>query len=145
MTYTLSNDLNRNFDSVSHSKTKEDARHHIGFRVTASEKQELLRLAGRKPLSRFIRDTLLQGVQRTRKAYRKPKRDDVLLCKVLAALGNSRLSSNLNQIAKAANRGALPVTEELSLDLQSACLDIRAMRMALMMALGFQTSPDQGE
>jgi len=65
--------------------------------------------------------------------------------KVLAALGNSRLSSNLNQIAKAANRGALPVTEELSLDLQSACLDIRAMRMALMMALGFQTSPDQGE
>jgi len=142
MKHTSHNYLNRNFDSVSSTKTKEDACYHIGFRVTASEKQELLRLAGRKPLSRFIRDALLEGMQRTRKAYRKPKRDDVLLCKVLAALGNSRLSSNLNQIAKAANRGALPVTEELSFDLQSACLDIRAMRMALMMALGFPTPSD---
>lgn len=146
MTHTLPNNLNRNFDTVSGNKTKEDACHHIGFRVTASEKQELLRLAGRKPLSRFIRDTLLDGIQRTRKAYRKPKRDDVLLGKVLAALGHSRLSSNLNQIARASNRGALPVTEELCADLQSACLDVRAMRMALMMALGFQKTPsEQGE
>lgn len=145
MTHTSLNDLNCNFDAVSGRKTTEHACHHIGFRVTATEKQELLRLSGRKPLSRFIRDALLDGMQRRRKAYRKPKRDDVLLCKVLAALGHTRLSSNLNQIAKAANRGALPVTEELSEDLQSACLDIRAMRMTLMMALGFQAPPEQGE
>jgi len=141
----MNHTLQKNFDTVSQTHKTEDASFHIGFRVTASEKQELIKLAARKPLSAFIRDELLGQIQRKRKAYRKPKYDDVLLGKVLAALGNSRLSSNLNQLAKASNRGVLPVTDELSEDLQSACLDIQAMRMALMMALGFRSSSNQGE
>lgn len=63
----------------------------------------------------------------------------MILCKVLAALGNTRLSSHLGEIAKAARLGALPVTDDLVMDLESACLDIRAMRISLMMALGFKT------
>ena len=141
----MNHTLHKNFDMASQIEKTEDANQHIGFRVTPSEKKELITLAGRKPLSAFIRDQLLGQIQRKRKAYRKPKYDDVLLGKVLAALGNSRLASNLNQIAKAANRGALPVTDELSEDLQSACLDIQAMRMALMMALGFHSPSNQGE
>lgn len=141
----MNHTLHKNFDIVSQIEKTEDADQHIGFRVTVTEKQQLIRLAGRKPLSAFIRDELLGSIQRKRKAYRKPKYDDVLLAKVLAALGNTRLASNLNQIAKAANRGALPVTDELSAELQSACLDVRAMRMALMMALGFHAAPEHGE
>ena len=79
---------------------------------------------------------MLDGIQRTRKAYRKPKRDDVLLGKVLAALGHSRLSSNLNQIARASNRGALPVTDELTEELRNACALIIAIRHDLIDALG---------
>jgi len=137
--------LNHTFDTSSKTQHSNHVTHHIGFRVTPYEKARLHKKAGSKPLSAYIRTQLLGDDVTPRKARRAPKRDDVLLCKVLAALGNSRLASNLNQIAKAANRGALPVTEELSGDLQSACLDIQAMRMALMMALGFKTSSEQGE
>ena len=141
--------LNRSFDISSKAHQDGHVTHHVGFRVTQYEKARLHKKAGSKPLSAYIRNQLLGDDVAPRKARRAPKRDDVLLCKVLAALGNSRLASNINQIAKAANRGALPVTEELTLDLQSACLDIRAMRMslmmALMMALGFKTPSDQGE
>ena len=39
----------------------------------------------------------------------------------LAGLGQSRLASNINQIAKAANMGALPVTPDLIDELYQAC------------------------
>ena len=138
----MNHSLHHSFETVGKSVSIENAVHHIGFRTTAAEKTRLLELAGRQPLGAYIRSQLLGGDVRPRKKHRTPKRDDVILCKVLAALGNTRLSSNLNQIAKAANRGALPVTEELVLDLESAALDIRAMRMALMMALGFSAKEE---
>ncbi len=138
----MNHSLNHSFGNISHASSTENATHHIGFRTTAAEKTRLLELAGRQSLGAYIRNQLLGENVRPRKKQRIPKRDDVILCKVLAALGNTRLSSNLNQIAKSANRGALPVTEELVLDLESAALDIRAMRMALMMALGFSTKEE---
>ncbi len=62
--------------------------------------------------------------------------DHVILAQLLGALGKSRLASNLNQIAKAANIGALPVTEELEAELHTACAEIGEMRDTLMTALG---------
>ncbi|ADM09294.1 hypothetical protein PB2503_06132 [Parvularcula bermudensis HTCC2503] len=73
-----------------------------------------------------------------RRTYRKPRPHDAAIGKALAALGQSRLSSNMNQIAKAANLGTLSVTPELSEELASACADIRAMRSALVEALGLK-------
>ncbi|MEM6496990.1 MAG: hypothetical protein AAF709_09730, partial [Pseudomonadota bacterium] len=60
----------------------------------------------------------------------------VSLSRVLAALGQSRLSSNLNQLAKSANIGTLPVTQETEDDLRQACTDIALMRRELLQALG---------
>ena len=57
---------------------------------------------------------------------------------VLATLGQSRLSSNLNQLAHLANVGALPVTPELEAELAEALADIRAIRLLLLTALGFK-------
>ena len=62
--------------------------------------------------------------------------DHALLGQALALLGASRLSSNMNQIAKAAHMGALPVTPELNADLDAACAEIKVMRRVLMQALG---------
>ncbi|MEJ7926700.1 hypothetical protein WG908_08030 [Sphingobium sp. AN641] len=54
----------------------------------------------------------------------------------MALLGQSRLSSNVNQLAKAANSGSLPVTPETESDLRHACRDIAEIRRMLMRALG---------
>jgi len=64
------------------------------------------------------------------------------LARVLGALGQSRLSSNLNQLAKAVNSGSLPVSPETEADLSAACRDVSAMRTDLLRALG--KSPGDG-
>ncbi len=53
-------------------------------------------------------------------------------------LGKSRLSANMNQIAKAANRGTLPLTPDLVGDLNAACSDIKYMRWLLVSSLGLK-------
>jgi hypothetical protein len=51
-------------------------------------------------------------------------------------LGQSRLSSNLNQLAKAVNTGSLPVTPETERELRQAARDVMVMRRMLIDALG---------
>ena len=65
-------------------------------------------------------------------------KDQRALAHVLSKLGQSRLANNLNQLAKAANTGSLPVTPETESALQAACRDIRAIKHVLMKALGIQ-------
>jgi hypothetical protein len=57
-------------------------------------------------------------------------------------LGESRLANNLNQLAKSANTGSLPVTPETEKALREASAEIHQMRAMLMRALGF--SPETG-
>ena len=54
----------------------------------------------------------------------------------MAALGHSRLSTNVNQLARAVNSGSLPVTPDTEKALKDACADIAWMRIALMKSLG---------
>jgi hypothetical protein len=61
-----------------------------------------------------------------------------LLGKLLGALGQSRIASNMNQIAKAANLGELQIDDELVAELTEACDDIRDMRRTLLLALGLK-------
>ena len=90
------------------------------------------------PLGQYIRQRLFEGDLTPRRTRgQTPIKDHAALGQVLGALGSSRLSSNLNQLAKAAHLGALPVTPELEADLFEACDSIRAMRRDLMIALGF--------
>jgi hypothetical protein len=57
----------------------------------------------------------------------------------LAALRASRISSNLNQLARAAHTGSLPITPETEEDLAEACAAIVAIREELLRALGTRT------
>lgn len=92
-------------------------------------------------LGAYIRNALLGDEAQTRSSrQRRPTLDRVALAKALALLGRSRLASNMNQIAKAAHAGALPLEPELIADLMAACADIQLMRDALMRAL--QTGAD---
>lgn len=109
----------------------------FSLRLTKEERSRLETEAKGKPLGAYIRGKLLGDGASPRRIRRKPSPDHALLGKVLGMLGKSRLSSNLNQIAKAAHIGALIVTPELLDELHEACEDIRMMRDALMAALGF--------
>lgn len=56
--------------------------------------------------------------------------------RMLATLGNSRLSQNLNQIARAINTGSLVLSPDVIAQINEACADIRWIRKNLMQALG---------
>lgn len=105
------------------------------IRLTDDEKRLLTEKAGRVPLGAYIRNALLEAPGRRRTA-RAPTADDTALARVLAALGQSRLSSNLNQLAKALHMGVLPVTPETEADITEACAAVIAMRRDLLLALG---------
>lgn len=88
------------------------------------------------PLGHFIRELVLGEVAERRNSPKAPVKDADLLCRVLALLGQSRLANNLNQLAKAANQGSLPVTPETEDDLRRACAAVFEMRLLLLQALG---------
>ena len=67
--------------------------------------------------------------------------DKDALLRVLGQLGQSRLANNLNQLAKQANLGTLPVTPDTEAELSAAAADIAAMRQILVHALGLDATP----
>ena len=107
----------------------------LSIRISDEERKRLKRDAAGGSVNAYVRRKLFGASAVTPHRKPKPRADTEALGRALGALGQSRLSSNLNQIAKAANMGALPVTPELRAELEAACADIRAMREALMKAL----------
>lgn len=108
----------------------------LSVRFTEAEKARLGDLAGNTPLSQFIRERALGDATDRRAKVRQPLKDAEPLARLLGLLGQSRLASNLNQLAKAANHGSLPVTQEVEADLQAACAHVLEMRLLLLKALG---------
>lgn len=109
----------------------------FSLRLTHEERARLDELAGDKPLGAYIRERLLGGDAAPRKRVGNSRvKDKEALGRALGALGASRLSSNLNQLAKAVNTGSLPVTPETEAELVEACREIAEMRAELLRALG---------
>lgn len=75
---------------------------------------------------------------------RKPAADSEKLSALLGSLGESRLASNLNQLARHANTGSLDVSEEVENDLKHAYHAVLDMRDELMRSLGKQP-PEERE
>ena len=115
----------------------------FSLRLTFEERAALDKAAGNKPVGAYIRRKLFEGKDKPRKARtrsKKPLKDEKALSELLGKLGESRLASNINQLAKAANSGSLPVTPDTEKALQDACGDVRTMRVLLMRALGYYSS-----
>ncbi|WP_171136498.1 hypothetical protein [Ruegeria sp. HKCCC1038] len=130
--------LDHNFNEIAENKAR-SANYPPPFsiRFTFEERARLDAERGRHSLAAHIRERLFGDDASVRK---KPGNTSVgdaeALGRVLAALGNSRLSQNINQLAKAVNTGSLPVTPETEADLTAACEEIRELRLELMRALG---------
>lgn len=109
----------------------------FSLRFTFDERAKLDMLRGSMPLGRYIREQLLGDDAAPRKRRgRYPVKDQEALGRVLGALGSSRLSQNLNQLARASNSGSLPVSPDVEEELRKACADVKAMREELLRALG---------
>ena len=109
----------------------------FSLRLTFDKRAKLEQDAAGMSLGAYIRQKLLGDDVAPRKTQGKfPVKDQEALGRVLGALGSSRLSANLNQIAKAVNTGSLPVTPETEDDLREACAAVLVMREELMLALG---------
>jgi hypothetical protein len=121
--------------------TKENAT-PFSIRFTPSEKAYLTQKAGCRPLGAYIREELLGKQADLRRKERKPKADEKQVAALLAGLGQSRIPSNLNQLAKAANQGTLGTSEEIEQQLQDACAAVLAMREALFTALGLRSGSE---
>lgn len=110
----------------------------FSLRLTPEERAYLEQKAGTRPLGAYIRTRLLDGRAEKRRPQRKPKVDEQKIALVLAELGRSRLSNNLNQLAKAVHTGTLGVPQDVERELLTACRAVSAMRDTLITALGLK-------
>lgn len=119
----------------------------FSLRLTFEERARLEELAGDMPLGAFIKHKVFdregRGTRRARKKTRRPIKDEKRLAHVLAMLGQSKLANNLNQLAKAANIGTLPVLPDTEREIRKACADIALMRRELLRALGHRSDVER--
>lgn len=109
----------------------------FSLRLTAEERARLVAEAKGAPLGTYIKAKALGTPLRMRGSGVSVE-DRQSLAKVLALLGGSRLASNLNQLARLANTGALPVDTETESELTDAVSIIREIRLLLLIALGMK-------
>lgn len=114
------------------------------IRLSAEERAWLEDQAGSRPLGAYIRARLLGDRSQKRRESRRPRADEQAIAQLLAGLKSSRLSPNVNQLAKAANCGNLDVSREVEEQLEDACKAILAMRAALFIALGLKPEGTDG-
>ena len=128
----------RDFNAVAAANPKKKPREApFSLRLSFDEKALLRAAANGVPLGAYIKAKLFdEPLEKVRRRNTNPVKDHEALGRVLGALGKSRLSQNLNQIARAANMGALPVSPELKDELRQACADVEALRKELLRALG---------
>jgi hypothetical protein len=108
----------------------------FSLRLTREERARLDHDRGDMPLGAYLRSCVLDATEsRPRRRSKAPVKDHQALSRVLAVLGQSRIANNLNQIAKAAHFGALPIGPELEAELSEALAHIAAIRTALIEAL----------
>jgi len=116
----------------------------FSIRLSEEERAILAREAGSLSLAAYARRKLIGDSAMPRRGKKPARRrpapsvDHVALGKALALLGRSELHRRLDELAMAAVMGALPLGPELIQELHAACAHIRAMREALMEALGVE-------
>ena len=113
------------------------------IRLSENERARLASEARGIPLGAYIKAKALGDKPLRMRRTGLAVEDRQALAKALALLGRSRLSSNLNQLAHAANIGSLPMTPETEAELVAALRDVREMRRLLMTALGLKPEPSQ--
>lgn len=140
---TASASISRIFSGAAVPRTKRRRPAPFSLRLTAKERARLEHDAGETPLATYIKFRLFNGLPelstyKVRRPGGRQTTDTQLIAKLLAALGEARLSQNLNQLAKHANMGTLEVSKDTESALLAACEEVHAMRRDLVLALGLK-------
>lgn len=116
--------------------------HPVSLRMTFEEKAKLEADAAGLSLAAYIRSRLFDSENPPpRRRGKHPVKDHKALAQALGLLGQSRLSSNLNQLARSANTGSLPVTPDTEAALLAAVAEIQEIRRLLIAALNLEEGP----
>lgn len=111
----------------------------FSLRLTFEQRARLETDAVGMSLSAYVIHRLFDSVSPPpRRRGKAPVKDHQALAQVLGLLGQSRLSSNLNQLARSANTGSLPVTPDTESALQSAAAEVQEIRRLLIEALNLE-------
>ena len=110
----------------------------LSLRLTFAERQRLDKAAGPMTISAYIRERLFHTPDQRKRNFRRPVENEDALSQLLIELGRSNLSNNLNQLARATHRGALPVPDEIQQRLDQACSDVEHMKKLVVQALGLK-------
>jgi len=109
----------------------------FSLRLSTDERVRLERDAAGMSLGAYIRWRVFDPSSPPPKSRGKfPVKDHQALSKALGLLGQSRLANNVNQLARAANTGSLPLTPETEAELLAAARDIADLRRLIVEALG---------
>ena len=109
----------------------------LTLRLTAAERAKLEELAAGMTLSAYVRGVLFAEESKRRK--KRPKdvvADKRAAAEALALLGQSRIASNLNQLAYHANIGELWWGAAEKVHIEEANAHLKAIRSLLLTALG---------
>ena len=110
----------------------------FSIRLSESERARLIAEAKGIPLGAYIKAKALGEPPLSIRRSGLAVEDRRALAQALALLGRSHIAGNLNQLAHAANIGALPMTPETESDLRSTLDAVRSMRSLLLQALGMK-------
>jgi len=109
----------------------------VTLRLTPKERERLEELAAGMTLSAYIRACLFAHEEKRRKSRpRDVVADKQAAAEALALLGQSRIASNLNQLAYHANIGALMIGEAEKAQIAEAYAHVLKLRALLIQALG---------
>lgn len=124
----------------SQPKSERRAPPPFSLRLTFEERARLEADAGDMPLGAYIRSRLFDrpASDRRPRQIKRPVKDHKALASLLGELGKSRIANNLNQLAKAANTGSLPVAQDVHRAILDSCNSIQVMRNLLLAALGLK-------
>ena len=106
------------------------------FRLSESEHERLLQAAGDLTLSAYLRSALLGHELQKVRVNKKPIKDYTQLSQALNLMMQSRLSPNINQIAKAVNCGMVMMPDEAITTLTETQSELTEIRQLLLTALG---------
>lgn len=114
----------------------------FSMRFTDDERKALEAAAAGRPLAAYIRWLIFKEdmpeMPKKRTRGETADIDQKAIAKLIGALGQSRISANINQLAKAANSGSLPVNHDVVESLNESVTAIQWMRDTLIKALGLK-------
>lgn len=98
-------DFQKSSNEAAKAKPKKSGSTSFSMRLSEEERQFLTEHSGNQSWAGFIRQQTFGEQEKKRKAIRRPNIANQEIAASLSGLGQSRLSSNINQLAKHANMG----------------------------------------